>query len=199
MRRPPKQPRSTRPVPLPASDLWPLGGCRPATRSRRSGRSTRRPAERPGQPLGVAGAPVPCQAGEVPRSLAWLWPRTMRDFWVQPDVVERASEDRERNGPSLGTIRVRPAVVVALETGQSANDKPHDQQQRQYAPPGGSLGTRNPPSRSPTELAPRWPCANRTWPSCCPWWVRTKTNSKVRSLVTSDVALVGLLEGFRGR
>ena len=52
----------------------------------------------------------------------------MRDFWVQPGVVERASEDRDCNGPSLGTARVRPAVVMALETSQSANDKPHDEQ-----------------------------------------------------------------------
>jgi hypothetical protein len=50
------------------------------------------PAERPARPLRVAGVPVPCQAGEVPRSLAWLWHRTMRDFCVQPDVVEMASE-----------------------------------------------------------------------------------------------------------
>ena len=51
----------------------------------------------------------------------------MRDFWVHPDVVERTREDRDCNGSSLGTARVRPAVVVPLETSQGANDKPHDE------------------------------------------------------------------------
>ena len=55
----------------------------------------------------------------------------MRDLWVHPGVVERTREDRDCDGPSLGTARVRSAVVVPLETSQSANDKPHDEQQRQ--------------------------------------------------------------------
>ena len=48
---------------------------------------------------------------------------------VDAEVVQRAREDRHRDGGGLAAIRGRASVVVALTCGNGANDQPQDKHQ----------------------------------------------------------------------
>jgi hypothetical protein len=95
-----------------------------------------------------------------------------------PLPATATSEDRESNDPSLGAVRVRPAVVLAPGTDQSAHTTSNNANMHtawrllkdQQPLPAFSYG-----------ITPRSPCANRTWP-CCLSRARTNQSHAQRPL-----------------
>src|SRR5215472_10027240 len=70
-----------------------------------------------------------CLAATRPALLAGLGHGAV-DLRVDPDVVERAREDRDRDGPAVGAALTRTAVVTTLPGGDGANDQPHHKDNR---------------------------------------------------------------------
>src|SRR5262249_4072625 len=70
-----------------------------------------------------------CLAATCPALLAGLGHGAV-DLRVDPDVVERAREDRDSGGPAVGAALTRTAVVTTLSGSNGANDQPHHKDNR---------------------------------------------------------------------